>query len=233
MAKIVSSQIKKYTTLEEMEKSSKGPLFVMNTTSGDLSGKVLISIPKTNGQGHDMIRIPKTFIPVDVTLDGPPRKNIIQATDFRSSIGKGMIKLATREYAELLLNSPEGKEELRKLQNERMAINQVTSNMGMREETEEDEYVDSKSNVGAKAKADSEKRASGKASDVSIKLRTMVSNAIEDDWTETKILAETRNYGQLTLLEIKFLNKKFKDLPRVSKYLRAEHAALTTTADED
>lgn len=222
--KTVSSKIKKYTTLAEVEAQTKGPLYVLNATTGALKGRLMFNIPKANGQGYDLIRVPLTFIPVDVTEEAP-RDRIIHSTEFRATLGKGLIKLPTPEYARLLLDSPEGREELERVRNERLAVDAVNKNMNLRDDAE-DEYVDVK-NVGAKAKAAAESGDEPAAvSVINFKLKNMVAEANEDDWGETKIVAFLRTYGDLNKREVKFLYNKFKTMPRVLKYLKAANEAL-------
>lgn len=225
--KIVPSKVKKYTTLEDIEKNSKGPLYVINATSNP-NGRLTFSIPKASGQGHDPVRIPKTFIPIDISLDAT-RKRIIDSSEFRTTVAKGLLKLPTREYAELLLNSEEGQEELRRVENERAQLNAVVENMAVREDSDEEEYADVKS-AGSKAKSAHEAGPEKAVASINIKLKNLVANANDEDWNETKIVAALRNYGQLTLREIKFLNVKFPSQVRVQRFLKQEYEAIKEEA---
>ena len=69
-----------------------------------------LGVLRRNGVGSDPLRIPKTFIPIDLTLQ-VPRTQIMESADFRRTVGGGLVKIVTPEYAELILNTEEGRAE--------------------------------------------------------------------------------------------------------------------------
>jgi hypothetical protein len=206
--------IKKWATLEDLEKSSKGPVYVINATSGELAAKVLFNVPKVNGNGSDLIRVPRSFAPIDLAMQ-VPRNQLLQAAEFRQTLMKGLLRICNPEYAKMILNSEDGKEEARRVQNEMNAARQVVENAVLQDETEDD-YVEVKDVAKNVKKAKEE----GGDDTVNIKLKTLVNTAIHDEYSQPKVVGSLRNYGALTKKEVSFVNKKFKDSPRVRKYLR-------------
>ena len=50
----------------ELEKLTSGGVYILNNTAGHERGKVVFTVPHANGQGHDTVIVPATFIPVDL-----------------------------------------------------------------------------------------------------------------------------------------------------------------------
>lgn len=111
---IVSSTIDKYTTLEELEKSERGPVYVINNLKGAYKGMVIIPVARRRGNGQDVLRIPPTFIPVDLTLQ-ISKAQILESTEFRRTVGKKLVVLLNPEYARRLLATEEAKAEARQV----------------------------------------------------------------------------------------------------------------------
>lgn len=227
----VNSKIQKYTTLEELEKEDKGPVYVMNATTGDLQGQILINVPKKNGNGSDIARIPKTFIPVELSAQ-VPRSQLLEASEFRKTVSNKLIKLVTREYALLLLGSEEGREEKRRIDNDMQKARTAIQNAGVTEEDEEEEddgYVE-RSDVGKEAKrAANRAAAKSKGTEkVSVKLQSIVASAEEDELSQIEIVGKLRNYnrGELTLPELAWLKKKYDGKPRLMKHLKEKYQEL-------
>ncbi len=107
---IVSSTVEKYTTLEQLEKEDRGPVYVINNLKGAYKGMVIIPIARRNGNGQDVLRIPPTFIPVDLTLQ-VAKAQLLESTEFRRTVGKKLVLLMNPEYARRLLATPEGQKE--------------------------------------------------------------------------------------------------------------------------
>jgi hypothetical protein len=111
---IVSSTIDKYTTLEQLEKEPRGPVYVINNLKGSYKGMVVVPIARRNGNGHDVLRIPPTFIPVDLTLQ-VSKDQLLDSSEFRRTVGKKLVVLVNPEYARRLLATEEAKRELQQV----------------------------------------------------------------------------------------------------------------------
>lgn len=206
-------KIAKYTTLEILEQNEKGPVYVINNTEDKLEGNVVVNVPKRNGNGYDLIRIPKTFIPIDLTMQAA-RDQLLSASEFRKTVAKGLIRLVTPEYAALLLRSEDAKQEQQRLQNETAQSRSIIS----RSVTDEQEYVtdeeEEKSNF--KEKAAIKKAAKGP----NPKIEQLAADAKEEKWEGSKIVLKLRNTRVLSRHDLSFLSKQFSDKPKVIGYLR-------------
>ncbi len=107
---LVSSTIDKYTTLEQLEKEDRGPVYVINNLKGAYKGMIIVPITRRNGNGQDVLRIPPTFIPVDLTLQ-ISKSQILESTEFRRTVGKKLVVLLNPEYARRLLATEEAQKE--------------------------------------------------------------------------------------------------------------------------
>lgn len=210
---MVNVKVKKFMTIEQLEETDKGAVYVINATSGELGGNLLFSVPKLNGNGQDLIRVPKTFIPIDLSMQ-VSRKQLLDSSEFRTTVHKGLIKISSPQYAKALLESEDGKAEQQRIQNEMRAARMVVENAVV-QDTSEDDYIEVKQ-VEKEAKASAEKD----TKTVSIKLQTLCANAKHEEWTQIKITTALRNYGDLSKKDISFVSKQFKDSPRIRKYLQ-------------
>jgi hypothetical protein len=221
------TRIRKYTTLADLEKNDKGSVYVLNSTEGTLEGNIVISIPKMNGNGQDLIRVPKTFIPIDVSQQAS-RQQLISSSEFRKTVGKGLIKLVTPEYAELLLAEPEAKEEQKRLVAEANKARSILKGAGVVEETkeeDEDEYIEV-SQAKKEAKKAVQKKVAVKPSP---KVEELVATAKLDNMNGTAVVAKLKNVRKMTRTDLKFLADSFPNSPRVIKYLKERLADLKTT----
>lgn len=226
----MSSKQKRYTTLEELEKTERGPVWVLNTTERIEKGgaKMIMSVPKLNGVGNDTVRVPRSFIPFDLTMQ-VPKAQLLASSEFRSSVGKGHIKLCTPEYAAAILSTEEGKEEARAIENAMRATDIAAQNLGVAElEDEEDQYFDpSKMNINTSKATKKPVKIEGEPN---IKFATLVNNAVQENWPQIKVLTAIRNYGKLTKQDIKYAAAKFSSSPKVMKFLQEEMAKLRAAA---
>jgi hypothetical protein len=231
------SRGRKYTTIEELEQSEKGPVWVLNNTRDALEGKVVVSIAKKNGNGSDVIRIPRSFIPFDLTLQ-VTRSQLLDSSDFRQTIGKKFLRLITPEYAAVLLSTEEAKEEQVRLRNDEQKAKMALKKAGIVEETnsgvgedDDEEFFEistekgkvaakKKSEQKAKVKEDTSKRSP------SIKVQNLVAAASRDEKTDTQILADIKRLGSsLKRVDLAFLSKQYEDKPKIIAYLKKVLAA--------
>lgn len=103
----------------DKKKNSKNPIWCLNTADQNedvkVVGEIMVSIPKLNGGGQpDVLHIKQTWLPQDLTLD-IPRAQLLQSSEFRKTVNKGLIALISREKAAALLRNEGAKEEQRRL----------------------------------------------------------------------------------------------------------------------
>jgi hypothetical protein len=212
----VSSKVKKFMTLEEVESEDKGSVWVLNSSTGKLSGQILLSVPKKAGNGSDLVRVYKTFIPIDITTQ-VSRSQLTESAEFRKCITSGLLRIVTPAYAKMLLESEEGREEKIRIENELAAARNILNNSGVVEQTDEEEFVDTKA---------APKKEAAKAGAVAQKLRQVVADASEEEWTQVKIVSALRNKdpSSWTRADWEFISKRYKDQPKVLKFLKSEYA---------
>lgn len=99
----------KTVTINDLEESDRGPVWVVNITSGKLRAQLVIGILDSSGKPSQVI-VPQTWIPINLT-EQAPRKLIVESTRFRNSIVKQHIKLISQEEADYLMTQKGAKEE--------------------------------------------------------------------------------------------------------------------------
>ncbi len=102
------------TDLGRKEYKSQG-IWVRNTTKGKKRGLVLMRVFEGNSGEYSTIIVPETFLPIDLVTKAT-RKQILQSTDFRGALQKGLLTLMTEEDALEALDRPGVTEELERLQ---------------------------------------------------------------------------------------------------------------------
>jgi hypothetical protein len=231
---LVSSKIKRSMTIADLEESGeKGPVWVLNTMTGDMQGQLLINVPKKHGNGQDLVRVPKTFIPLDLT-DQVSKGQLLESSEFRKTITGGLLKLITSEYANLVLSSDEGKEERRRVTNEMNKAKTIIANAGVASDEDDDEVdAEDASREARKLRDGSDNGKSAKTAKANVKLQTAVNNGMEAEENEKQILARIKNHAvgnDLTLSDVKWLNVKLGDKPRIKKYLKEVYEELKEAA---
>lgn len=231
---LVSSKVKRSMTIAELEETGeKGSVWVLNTMTGDMQGQLLINVPKKHGNGQDLVRVPKTFIPMDLT-DQVSKGQLLESSEFRKTITGGLLKLITPEYADLVLGSDEGREERRRVTNEMNKAKTIIANAGVASDEDDDEVdAEDAGREARKLRDGADNGKSGKTAKANVKLQTAVNNGLEAEENEKQILARIKNHAvgnDLTLSDIKWLNSKLGDKPRIKKYLKEVYDELKEAA---
>jgi hypothetical protein len=95
-------KMKRRITLAELEQSSTGPVWALNSSpsvvgSGN-GGDVHIGVPKLNGSKIDPLHVQLTWLPVDLTAS-IPRDQLLASSEFRKAVRDGLLTLITPEHA--------------------------------------------------------------------------------------------------------------------------------------
>lgn len=100
----------------------RGPLFVLNTASQIAvgGGDVFVTIVRQDGASAP-IRIPMTFLAVDVTVSAP-RRAILRSSHFLDAIAKGVLTAITPEDAAHINSSPDARAEYARLQEREASV---------------------------------------------------------------------------------------------------------------
>lgn len=103
------------------EKEEGAPIWTLNKTRGASRGPVLFACSRQSGSETDSIRIPDTWLPINI-CEQLPRKQILDAPSFRSSARNGMISFLTDEEAEDMFTKTGAQEELRRISQQNAQI---------------------------------------------------------------------------------------------------------------
>lgn len=213
---------KKFTTLAALEESDKGRVWALNTSEQvGQRGLVIFTVPKPNGTGGDLVRVLKSFVPMDLTQQ-VPKNQLMNSAEFRSTIGKGLLRLCTEEYANALLTSEDGREEARRIEHQLRASRMAEETGGV-SNTDEDETFDPKNPSGATKEALQEEREARTQRDLShevnMRVQTLTADAENENWSAVQIVNALRNHGTFTIVDLRFLKSKFSNKPKVVAFV--------------
>lgn len=226
---LISTKVKKGLTLRELENSTDKSIYIVNTSPKELRGEILFDVPKRNGQGADLVKIAKTWIPQDL-CEQLPRDQILESANFRGTLNKGLIKLVAPEYAEEVLAGEDAQQEVSRIRNQRNAANAILNSStmtGNRKKDEDDEkqtptQLRRKANL-AQAEEDNETRQVATAG--AQKFDTYL-ESLGNKGNETDILNELRSEGGFTKKELKKILIKFEDYKKICKWANSCLASL-------
>ena len=100
--------------LIDLEEKSIRRVWVVNKTRGENRSRVIFSVPKTRGQGQDLIEVPNTWLPVDLTQQITKRQ-LMESSDFRTALNAGLLVLIDEKEAQEALQDEDAAEELARL----------------------------------------------------------------------------------------------------------------------
>ena len=218
----VIPNVPKNITIRELEKMKDSSVFVVNASPRTHRGDILFQVSRPNGDGADIVRVHKTWIPQDLA-DQIPREQLMASANFRQTVSKGLIELIHPDYAEGVLKSEDAKEELGRLRNMMSAANAILNSASV---TDHDERTptqrrrDINQTNEANEKAEEEARAEEVSGVQDSKIVAFDSflNTLEGK-QETEVINALRNEGGFSRAEIKKILARFgDDYPRVKKW---------------
>jgi len=203
-------------TITQLEKGEPtDPIWALNgsaTSKVRANGDVHVGIPKANGTKVDGLHLPQTWLPCNLT-DKVPRRQLLDASEFRNAVGSGLIILITEDYANLL-NEQDGAEEERQRLNEReQQILDATSNAlkGNSEIVSVDELSDLSGLANATPKADP-------ATELTANFTMFVESLKEKP--DVDALNLIRGRGQFKKAELRHMAKELRGKSKVIDFLQ-------------
>lgn len=107
----------KALTISQVEQAQSSSVWALNSSGSRGESKGIINIGITEGNGRSaVVRIPVTFIPVDLTTQAT-KNALTMSPDFRRIVASGLVKLISEEDAMALLDNEESRREQRRLLN--------------------------------------------------------------------------------------------------------------------
>lgn len=230
----VSSMVRRYITVADLEKLDRGPVYVLNNLKPPMDGQLLLNVPKRNGNGTTLVKLPNTFVPVDLTAQ-VPRADLVDSAEFRSaaSEGKRHLRILNPVYAEALLATADARAEGRRVANEAQAARAAIQSATLGDvSTPEDDVDDIDDEVDlTQVRSAQEQRPTRESRlkvqaaapvnpDLNAKLLNIVVRANDDTLGDTAIIGLIKNYRVSKKEELVFLANSFKDRKRVIEALR-------------
>jgi hypothetical protein len=227
--------------LSQLDRETIGEIWVINTAAQsayEIRGNIVIGIPNVRGGEPEVLTIPQTWLPVQVTAE-IPRIRILESTQFRKAVAKGLISCVSEQTAERMLRQEGSREEQRRLlglaQQVRDATKQRTiadskvemiNTSGQRGDDDYDDRVrvdivgtdgHSMADVSALAKAGLQDENGFSSSFV------MFANLLKTEGDVASMNA-IKSRGKLKRKEIRFLAKNLHDHPKTVKFLKNQIA---------
>ncbi len=113
-------KIQRLSIQDVIRQDEKDPIWCLNNTPmKGYAGNLLITIPKKYGNGQpDPIHLPRTWLPLDITLQ-VPRSQIIDSSEFLRAVQSETIILISSDYAKYLMSKEGAREEIERLEQEK------------------------------------------------------------------------------------------------------------------
>jgi hypothetical protein len=183
----------------DIEKQSVRRIWAVNKTSAKERRQLIFTVQKNNGAGNDIVFIPSTWIPIDLTGQ-IPKKHLLASSDFRKAISNGIIEILSEPEAASVLKQDGASVEKERISTQLMNINNVTQKEVLEEE-------------GDSARDELESSA---------KIVQFVEDMKVSD--EISALNSLRSMGTLELNELRFVRKAAKDsgYVKIRKYCALE-----------
>lgn len=121
--------------ISDLEKTKGGPVWAINKTRGASRSLLVLSVPKPQG-GSDSVKIPVTYLPVDLTGQ-VPKGQLMASSDFRRAVTSGYLELIDEASANKILEGPGAAEELRRLREEDNSLTADSARLTAGTEAEE------------------------------------------------------------------------------------------------
>ena len=170
-------------TINDIEKTELGPVWVTNQTAGPDRSNISIPIKKSNDE-VTQVTIYMSFVPQNLT-EQVNKADLIRSDRFRQALSLGLIELVTEDDAKQMLREKGADKERERIRNMRMSSTQL------KPVEMQDDIAAMESKVSNPVKAF---------------IETM------DNSTETEVLNTTRNLGKLNNDDLKAIYSKAKKL---------------------
>ena len=95
----------------------RGSVWVRNTGSQsvyEITGDILLSIPGNAGQQTQALKVPSTWLPIDLTTLFPKHR-ILESTDFRAAVKNGLLTIVDDNTATRILREDGAREEQKRI----------------------------------------------------------------------------------------------------------------------
>ncbi len=194
--------------LIDLEEKSIRRVWVVNKTRGENRSRVIFSVPKTRGQGQDLIEVPNTWLPVDLTQQITKRQ-LMESSDFRTALNAGLLVLIDDEEAQEALQDEDATEELARLK----ALKTRSKDRNVKPNTAPN--VQQPTPMVSQQKADmppAEAMPSPGVQALALQMK-------EQDYNDTQLTNTLKNMEIARIADVRFLRDRTINFPKAQKLL--------------
>jgi len=206
-------------TIAQLERGTiTDPIWALNGSASSkvrAQGEVHVGIPKQNGTKTDDLHLPQSWLPVCLT-EQVPRRQLLEASEFRNAVASGLIIPITEDYALALLSQEGAQEEKDRLNEREQQIKDATAARTIQGSGADVITVEELTNINAGASV------AGAEDDKPNALSsgfTMFVASIKDK-APIEALNRIRSRGQYTKPEIKYMLKELQHNEKVVAFLK-------------
>ncbi len=214
-------------TLRQLEGSKNGGVYVQNAAPATMRGIISFTVPKLRGNGKDLVRVHKTWIPQDLS-EQVTKQQLLDSSEFRSTVSKGLIEILNPEWAETILEREDAVLEKKRLMMISSASQRILQSQALTENAN-DALKRPNERTKGKEFEEGEVRVSGgeqreDENPTLVRFKTLLETL--EDKSEAQIMNALRNEGEFTRAQVVAVKKKFKkkDHPRIAAWAEKQLA---------
>lgn len=203
-------------TLADVQKDDNPSVYVLNKSKGPEKGQIIIAVAKENGNGEDLLIIPRTFIPVDITAQ-ISKEQLIKSTEFRKALNTRQLVIINPEDAQIILDTKEAQTEAERIYQSTQANRNSAIDLGDVATTEVD---------GTFSDALTQRGVHGDEITFNQARILQIFNVLEEDNNQDSAISSILNMDDLTKDDLKYIykkcDKKFKKVRAWAKSRREQ-----------
>lgn len=212
--------MKEKISISDLEQQhERAPIWAVNGSASSevgAPGEIHVGIPKPGGGTKvDDLYLPQSWLPVCLT-DFIPRRQLLDASEFRNAVNSGLVILISEEYAKVLKSQEGADEEAARLKERSRQIKDSTAARGIQQNSAADVMsIDELTNVNSGATVHGEKE---EVNPLSAGFTMFVTSL--GTKSEIEALNLIRGRGQFTKQEIRHMLTELKHKDKVVAFLK-------------
>lgn len=189
-------------TLNDVISKKITNIWAINNTRGKDRSTIVLSVPSATGNSVEPVVVPSTFLPINLT-GYVSHKQLIDSSNFRRAITKGLIQLVDEEEANELLGREGATEEKARLAALDAAIDNLIPKtvVDLTDNTGEDAILHDSSGVNVGV--------------------VVAINSLADDG-ELVVINSLRSMGELTEVDYKYVAESSSGFPKLAAWAKAQ-----------
>lgn len=202
-------------SLADIQRDDNPNVYVLNKSKGPEKGQIIVSVSKENGSGEDLLIIPRTYIPVEITAQ-ISKEQLIRSTEFRKALNTRQLVIINPDDAQAILNTKEAQIEAERIYQSSQANRNTVIDLGAVETTEVDGVFGGMTQNTAQGE------------DITFNQARILQifNVLHEDNNQESAIASILNMDNVTRDDLKFIYKrcdrKFKKVRAWAKERREQ-----------